>query len=365
MIYLFNKIHLKPLALFDNRNKISRIVLTDQIANVNHLSEQNLISLTYGDLYFKENTYADLISKHFNGSDDDFLSWLVALQPNVRLEIYANNDDFFSFLVKFYKTFLINITAESAYLLFRLIYARASNVIGMPHTTQCNFTDRDQTVCQSLNNSMVDHETFVARWNASTVFNPTDQERQAVVRSLSIEFQIATISTYGDVYAYASENKNKVALMGKKWHISMLSDTKSMSLRRLSLLPDFNVQKDTVQEWVKRHPEYAFLDDDNFTEDNVEKIHATYDMAVVKEAYKAQMKRFEYQNVDRIVDDFHFFKTDLTYEDVLQAELDSIYDRQILTRWEYNSYINVYLLDVILNAIRGENHELLHEFSVV
>lgn len=364
MIYLFNKIHLKPLALFDNQNKISRIILTDEVDNISEISEVNLIQLTHGDIYFKEHNYADLLSKFFNGSDSEFVSFLSCLRPDVRLEIYMNNDDLMSFLMTWYKTFLPNISPSTTYMVFKLVYARASNIIGFPYTTQAHFVERDARVCKALADSMVDKETFVQRWNAAETLQLQDAVFEDIRRSLAIEFQIPTITRLDD-YVYAEENKNKVALMGKKWHMSMLGDLKHMALRQLSLLPDFDVQKDIVQDWVLRHPEYSFLDDDDFIEDNVNTIYATYDMEVVKQAYIDQMKRFDYINVERIVKEFHFFKTDLSYYDVMNTELASTYDRHILNRWEYNNTINVYLLDVVLNAIRADDKQLLRELSVV
>ena len=65
MIYLFNKVHLKPLALFDNNNKISRIIIGNNCTQVNDTSEKILIEQMYGELLFSEKDYSILIEKHF------------------------------------------------------------------------------------------------------------------------------------------------------------------------------------------------------------------------------------------------------------------------------------------------------------
>lgn len=365
MIYLFNKVHLKPLALFDNNNKISRIIIGNNCTQVNDTSEKILIEQMYGELLFSEKDYSILIEKHFNNSDSSFISWLLHFNPDVRLELYVNNLDFLNFLIRWYKTFLINITPETAYFIFKLIYNRANNILGMPYTSQSYFTNNDERVCTELAKTIPDKDTFISKWNDSIIFDICDEEKKKIIQSFAIEFQIPTIELHNGNYQYCSANKKKIVNMAKKWHITMLMDTKSMSLIRLSLLPDFDVQKDTIREWVKRHPEYKFLDDSNFHEDNFEYIHNTYDIAELTKTYIAQMQRFEYQNVERIVSDFHFFKTNLTYEEVMDAEIKSIYDRQILTRWEYNNHINVYILDVVLNAIRNNDKNLLTELSVL
>ena len=94
MIYLFNKIHLKPLALLDNRKRISRIVLSDSVPQPCDETEFNLINQSYGELHFKEHSYQDFLDKHFSGSDNSFLTWLMAFPSDERLEIYLSNEDF-------------------------------------------------------------------------------------------------------------------------------------------------------------------------------------------------------------------------------------------------------------------------------
>ena len=77
------------------------------------------------------------------------------------------------------------------------------------------------------------------------------------------------------------------------------------------------------------------------------------------------MKRFHYENVELMVEKFHFFKTDLTYEEILATELESEYDRQLFGRWEYNNHINLYFLDLVLNAIKEDDQTFLTELLVI
>lgn len=364
MIYLFNKIHLKPLALFDNRKKISRIVLTDDVPQLADETESKLIEQNHGELHFKEHCYQDFLDKHFSGSDDAFLTWLQAFPADKRLEIYVNNQDFYRLTIKWYKTFLRYLSVETAYLVFRLIYQKAHNLHSLPYTGQTYFTQQDASVCCALAQSLPSKEQFTKDWTDSTVFNVSEQQRDEISKSLSLEFQIANIGLYGEHYKYANDTKDKIVLMAKKWHMSMLTDMKAMCLRRLSLLPDFDIHVDTVTSWVERHPEYSFLRDPDFYEDNVLDVYSRYDIEQLKATYIDQMKRFDYENVERMVDEFKFFKTDLTYEDVMSVELANPFDRQIFGRWEYVAYINLYLLDIILNAIRDNDSHLLSQFVI-
>lgn len=364
MIYLFNKIHLKPLALFDNRNKISRIVLTDSIPQLTDESESILINQSYGELHFKEHNYQDFLDKHFSGSSDAFLSWLTAFPSDKRLEIYLNNDDFYKLTIKWYKTFLRYMSSDTAYLVFRLIYQKAHNLHSLPYTGQTYFTQQDADVCCALAESLPRKEQFIKDWDETVAFTVTDDERQKIYKSLSLEFQIANIGLYGDNYAHAAETKEKVVSMARKWHMSMLMDMKIMSLRRLSLLPDFDIHADTVTSWVERHPEYSFLRDPDFHEDNAKEVYAKYDLEQLKQTYISQMTRFDYENVERMAEEFKFFKADLTYEDVMEIELNSQFDRQIFGRWEYAAYINLYLLDIVINAIRDNDTKLLSHFVI-
>ena len=364
MIYLFNKIHLKPLALIDNRNKISRIVLTDSIPQLTDESESILINQSYGELHFKEHSYQDFLDKHFSGSDNSFLTWLTVFPSGNRLEIYMSNQDFYLFAIKWYKSFLSYMPVETAYLLFRLVYQKAHNLHSLPYTGQAYFTNRDAQVCCELAQSLPSKEQFIKDWEESSVFSVSIEEYAVIRKSFALEFQIANIALYGDHHHSSKETKEKVVSMARKWHMSMLMDMKIMSLRRLSLLPDFDIHADTVTSWVERHPEYSFLRDPDFHEDNAKEVYAKYDLEQLKQTYISQMTRFDYENVERMAEEFKFFKADLTYEDVMEIELNSQFDRQIFGRWEYAAYINLYLLDIVINAIRDNDTKLLSHFVI-
>lgn len=106
--------------------------------NVQDVSDKVVVSSTLGgyafatsphELLYTEKSYDDLVNNHFNGNDEDFLSFLASrknhLRNTSRLRIYVDTEAFNQILVRYLKAIMPGLTNDDVYLLYRFIMLHA------------------------------------------------------------------------------------------------------------------------------------------------------------------------------------------------------------------------------------------------
>lgn len=351
MLYLFNKVHLKPDVLFDKR--YDRIIVSPSVPVAASNEFRGLVDEVFGPIHFHTSSYDELIQEHFEGNETNFIQWLVDFDNSKRLEIHVQGSDLLTVAIKWYKALFVNITPDEAYNVFKLIYMRFGATYGVPMHPQSLLKSRDLKIFRSVAESLPAREDFKTLWQDTVAYDITAvKPREFFAKQAPIELQIASIYADPD-YAFGNDLKAKVELMIRKLHIRMAVEAKHMVLASLEVLPDFDVLTMTVSDWIQTHPDYNFLDDDKFLPDYHEYIYATYDLTVVRNACVDIFTRLGYENVDAVFQTMHTLEPNVTFEQIMGVELAHLFGRQQLGWWEYHNFINVYLLDYVLNLIRA------------
>src|SRR5882672_1254455 len=112
MIHLFNKVYLKPDTNFA-KSKDSIIISPKSALWTKYPELDSVNTIDFGTVHFAEVTYSDLLSKHFNNSEEDFLAWLIAFDSTKRLTIYCTFDVLQALLYKWLKTLLKNMDSDT------------------------------------------------------------------------------------------------------------------------------------------------------------------------------------------------------------------------------------------------------------
>lgn len=363
MIFLFNKVHLKPDALY--YKKQDRIIVSPRVTIDEDESWRGLSDSIFGKVHFRADSLKQLLDAEFDGDLNKMFAWMVAFDSSKRLEVHLAADDLLYVTATWYKTILPNITAVEAQRVFKLLYTRLSAVYGVPHHPQSHLRQTDMDVFKQIPECVLDKAKFGEFWDALTPLDiATFTTPEFIREQAAIEFQLASYYVDKDV-EFADSLKTKVVRMVKKFQIRMAVEVKHLTLQQPTTLPGFDVQTTTIEGWVKNNPEYAFLDDDKFLPDYLDYIEATYDYKDIKQVCVDQWQRLEFKNINAAMAETHMFDPAITFDDIMANELKYVFGRQQLGWWEYHVFINTYLVDYILNLVRADDKVKLKLLSLL
>jgi hypothetical protein len=371
MFYLFNKVRLKPDTNYVTRS--DQIVVSGS-AYLPQLSDEEIEQLSWkvGRRIFVCASYAELISKNFEGDENKFLVYLMEYPSDRSLEVHLNNSDLFGLLVKWYKTILPNLSSEQAYSFFQLSYRRVANqslAFQQPHVEMGSCST---AVCQQLFNSLPDYAAFTEKWDTVKTFDLTETQQQWLHENAALEFRLATYyCTDNETFKQALDARVKQIVL--KSHVSALCDVKKKVLQ--SFFSRFNFlfggeaglareTFDDIQTWVLKSPKYKFVLDQNFKPENLSYIQNTYDLDDLRQVYWRETKVDVGQTLQEFVEQSHFLDPEITLDDVINFELTSQFNRLFLGTREYNLTINVYLLELMLDWIRSGDIDKLTNYSL-
>lgn len=361
MIHLFNKVYLKPDTNFIKGNDC--IIISPKATvwkEQPHLD--NINTLDFGTVHFAEETYSDLITKHFGGDEQNFMGWLLSFDHSKRLTIFCSPDALELLLFKWLKTILKNMDSDTAYDLARTYYLRYRYQWGYAYAPFVRLSQAEADVYRNIGLMLGDAATVKQLWEMTVPFSGLSANTLAQVAG--IEFQIASYLN-DNSWQYTNLLSDKLIAMVKKFQVRFLLDMKQDTLSRLFTLPNFDMLNQSLASYVVQHPEWTFLLDNNFLPDQYAYVEATYDMAELRQTATAQLQRLYDIKDPAILDTIKWLDPIITLDDIVQAELDSPFCRRQLGQWEYAITINVYLLAHVLNLHKQNNTAELAKYTLV
>lgn len=357
MLYLFNKIYLKPDTLFE-KSKNSVIISSKSALLTQYPELDDVNKIDFGTVHFNATSYTELLEKNFENDENKFFEWLLAFDPQTRLIVFCDAETLAHLTFKWYKTVLINMDSTEAINLISLVFKRYAYQFGYSYMPFVRLTTEQAAHFKSVGSSMLDPQTIADKWSQTLPFDTNVAQLASIV---GIEFQLATYLTNNN-WEHTAELESKIVMMVKKYTIRRIIDMKQDLLSRLVELPNFDILTTTLVEYVTDHTEYIFLLDNKFLPDQYEYVFSTYNMNELMDLFYDetgldQLDRDYFENVA------HWGNSHVTLQHIVALELSRPFTTFYLGQWEYNLVINTYLLGYILNLARI-NDVTLQKYSL-
>jgi hypothetical protein len=314
-------------------------------------------------------SYGALIKDSFSGDDHAFFQYLIAQDPSERVIIYCDANSLLTILTKFWKTLYGSWTPESYVTMVNMYLTGYQEMYGTGHAPDFKMSAQEAIDVYAaysaiLSNDNVDQ--LKSDWSATAGWRISRQQRESIISAASIELQMVSCAV-NPSWRYASALKAKVVRMVKKELIHEFAANYRFAIldalvdfKQLVPTTTFDVFEHTVDDLVKMHPDYAFLNDPKFFQDNLEYVYSTYDMNKIREINDlviSQRLPFE-PNWSPLI------KQDLTYEAILNYELSGKNTRLFMRYGEYHSITSPCVIDALLNALRAGDVSHLAAFEL-
>jgi hypothetical protein len=371
MILLFNKVYLKVDHLVKGERE--RVVISQTYGRSSAIASPAPASLTSAapavGALAQATTVQELIDAQFDGNPTRFIQALLQFPAERRLTIYCDAEAMFTLVTKFWKTLMPALTPDAFYRLLNFSFSQLVEVVGTGYTAFTILPElRAKTVRADYAWFLQDQNkaTVLQAWTDTIPFVITRTQREVLIKNAALELQLASMLSVPN-WRYTNVVKAKVVRMIFKEAIHEYNhDVKSHVLTGLVNFkyyePDttFDFFKHTIDELVAMHPQYAFLTDDRFVPDDVNRIRATYDFDQLR-AIRTALHEDEYQYG---IDWAPLLKNDLSFEDIIAYEVSTPVTKLFLNRSTYQESVNPYMVDYILNAVRRNDMAALTPYSL-
>lgn len=360
MIHLFNKIYLKS----DKLLKISRsrIVISQEFGRYGVIPSTAMHELSGASpipAIYTHKSYDEFMRTEFGFNEKAFLDVLLNWNPDERLTIYCDADALLTIITKFWKTIYPSWTEDFYVKMINYTLSYFVEVLSTSRTLGGNITQDNADDVFNSYKVFFDEENLPAlkqRWKNANPWLVTKEQKLYIHERIGMELQLANVLV-SPGWRYANVFKDKLVRSVKKEFITeFLSNMRAVILKSLVnfkwLEPNtnFDILKHDLHDLIEMHPKYRFLNDPQFTPDNVDYIYSHYDMAVIRSINEKLWNHpFGFE-----IDWSPLIKQDLSYEDILNFEMSRPLNRLLLRYGDYYETVNSYLLDDLLDAARDD-----------
>lgn len=367
MFHMFNKVYVKHDSAYKTTRK--RIVVSQMFGHTSTMpmtlvgTESNKQPIAP---LFQARTWAEMLDTYFQGSWGKFFSLLISLPASERVTVYCDTASMMEVLTVFWKTLFPGGSTDTYHTLRKLTlsYLLEGHASGAP-----SFIALDPTTTQQIRTeaSSLYDEDATALWEASRPVTITRAQREEILKTTSVELQLATTLLdpdwrYGQVF-----RKKFVRMVQKQAVYDFTLDVKFHILSALYNFNEyeqntsFNPETHSLEYLVAVYPQYAFLTDPHFHPDNTDYIIANYSLDDLYAVWKKTLHEGWSEKEYGYSLGLHL-RDGLTFEQLIQHSLDNPKDHLPLTRAEYRERVNAHLINYILAAARIGDTTTLQSF---
>lgn len=359
MIYLFNKIFLKPaVSVAETPNMI---FVSD--AMVNKLPTdpffQAIFAREAGQVHLAFKSYGELLT-HF-GDLSSFFDYLANWKEDEQLTIYADNEAYYAILMMWLKMMLPSASSEVAYNVVYMTFKRLEYLFAMHDHPQHHLSTTDRAIYKEVSKLLPVKSHFEDAWADVPLYTGSVGRSYFSVRG-GLEFLVAAALVDAQLVADTTLEA-KLITMVKKQHVRYMLEVRENVLMHADLLPGYDFSTQTLDDWVAlQHPGYQFLTDPNFLPDNLSYIEQHYDVDQLHDAFWSIVSANGYTVGAFLHEMLNVFKI-TTLKQVLDMELNYTKWRVFLGRWRYSATTNNYILEYALECARRNDVLTLKQLS--
>jgi hypothetical protein len=330
---------------------------------------QILNSTTPRPAVIQSESYSTLVYTVFNNDEDKFFQYLLAFDDSSRLTIYCDADSMLSMLTKYWKTLYPAMTFDNYYMLLNFSFSYIVEVISTGYTPAIKLNASEAVATRTEYQSYLmqsEVPSLQTLWAETQPWKITRTQRERLVSTSAIELQLAS-TLANPLWRYRSQLYSMVVTMMKKEMIHEFShDVRYgvilalVNFHTIEPTSKFNILTHTIDDLIVELPQYKFLNDPKFTPDNVDYVFSNYNIKSMLEISKKI-----------ITDEFKFgvdwaplMKENLSFDDIINFELEGSTTRLFLNRSDYYELVNPYLIDFIFNCLRNNNSAKLVDFEL-
>lgn len=363
MIHLFNRVYLKA----DKGLKVQRdrIVISKEFGGLSS-SEPTILHRVSDTVpinpIYTHKSYDELLRTEFGFDEKAFLSYLLHWDTEKRLTIYCDSENMLLMVTKYWKTLFPTWTPEFyvKMVYYALTYYLEIQATG--HTLAGNLREGNAIDLYNQYHRLLADDykpELIKLWSETNGWPASREQREYMVKRTSMELQFANV-LLNPGWRHGQTFKDKLVRAVKKALIfEFCQNRRAMILKSLVnfsyLEPDttFDIIKHSLYDLAVMHRDYRFLIDENFRPENVEHVYQYYDMDSLKRIHdKLWGHPFGFE-----IDWGPLIKNNLTYEDIINFELNSSSNHLVLRYGEFYESVNMYLFDDLFNALRQDRVE--------
>lgn len=360
MQYLFNKVYLS----LDNAFEIGTdcVLITPLIETFP--TDEFELAVTQSDLgpIIASGTSFEEAAASVGGERELFDA-ITNVDPTKKVLIYATPAAYITVLCKWLKALLPNLDSATAYDVVSLTLIRLKNTHGYPYVPHKLLTKEQALQYNNLPLALVDRATFEDQWSELVPFDMSTHGRQYYAERCGIEFLLATYFADSQT-PLLPVVEDRVTTIAQSMTLDIITDQFNRVVRRPSVIPEYDVHTQTLDQWVVDHPRYAPLVDQRLSSSDLEYALATYDFGYLNDLYLEVI-----QWLGLALDPKHpgaprWTSEAVTLDTLINAELASPQYPQFLAVGKRSMLINTYLLDRLFNEKRAGKQTLATKLSL-